>query len=156
MRILLPIDESECSEAALQTVMRQFQPQGAEVRVIHVDDWPRGMPASLAFSEGPAAADHILSIHDERRRRARTLMAGAVRELNGAGFRASCELRDGDARDGILDAAADWHPDVIVIGSHGRRGLQRFLLGSVAENVMRHARCSVEVVRADGSDHERA
>ncbi len=156
MRILLPIDDSECSEAALEMVLRQFQPQGAEVRVIHVDDWPKGMPASLSFAEGSAAADHILSIHDERRRRARTLMAGAVRQLNGAGFHGSCELRDGDARDGILDAAGEWRPDVVVIGSHGRRGLQRFLLGSVAESVMRHARCSVEVVRQDPSEPERA
>jgi nucleotide-binding universal stress UspA family protein len=47
----------------------------------------------------------------------------------------------------ILDTAAKWHADLIVIGSHGRKGLDRFLLGSVSEAVARHAPCSVQIVR---------
>jgi nucleotide-binding universal stress UspA family protein len=57
------------------------------------------------------------------------------------------EIRRGDARQEILDSAAEWHSDVIVLGSHGRHGLDRFLLGSVSESVVRHATCSVDVVR---------
>ena len=53
----------------------------------------------------------------------------------------------GDIRDTIIDAAAEWRADLIVVGSHGQRGIQRFLLGSVAEFVARHAKCSVEIVR---------
>jgi nucleotide-binding universal stress UspA family protein len=47
----------------------------------------------------------------------------------------------------IIDHAAEWHADLIVAGSHGWEGLNRFLLGSVSESVVRHAPCSVEVVR---------
>jgi nucleotide-binding universal stress UspA family protein len=47
----------------------------------------------------------------------------------------------------IIDAAEAWKAELIVIGSHGRKGLQRFLLGSVAESIARHAACSVEIIR---------
>jgi nucleotide-binding universal stress UspA family protein len=75
------------------------------------------------------------------------LIAGAAQRLQAAKFKASKEMREGDARGAILDCAGEWRPDVIVLGSHGRRGLDRFLLGSVSENVVGHAACSVEVIR---------
>jgi nucleotide-binding universal stress UspA family protein len=53
----------------------------------------------------------------------------------------------GDAKSAILDDAKSWGADLIVMGSHGRRGLERFLVGSVSEAVLRHAHCSVEIVR---------
>lgn len=56
---------------------------------------------------------------------------------------------DGDARDAILQAARAVHADLIVIGTHGRRGLSRVLLGSVAEDVLRRAPCPVLAVRVE-------
>lgn len=53
----------------------------------------------------------------------------------------------GDPRTGILDLATAWPSDLIVLGSHGRRGWDRLLMGSVAESVAVHAHCSVEVIR---------
>jgi nucleotide-binding universal stress UspA family protein len=151
MQILLAIDESPCSEAAVEAVLRQFPARQSDVLVLHVDEWPKGMPMSLAFAEGRESAESILSAHDEIRRRGEDLISRAAARLAGAGFPARTEMRRGDARQEILDCAAAWHPDVIVLGSHGRTGLERFLLGSVSENVMRHATCSVEVVRAAGA-----
>jgi universal stress protein A len=148
MKILLAIDESECSDAAVDAVLAQFPPNGSEVRVLHVDEWPKGMPISLAFAEGAGVARSVLSVHEEFRLRAEGLMSRAVARLKAAAFRASSQTRCGDARREILDCAAEWHPDVIVLGSHGRTGLNRFLLGSVSESVVRHAPCSVEIVRA--------
>jgi nucleotide-binding universal stress UspA family protein len=71
----------------------------------------------------------------------------AKRRLEVAHFTVTTEIRAGDARRVILDSAAEWHPDLIVLGSHGRHGLERLLLGSVSESVVRHASCSVSVVR---------
>ncbi len=51
------------------------------------------------------------------------------------------------AKDAIIDTAQDWRADLIVVGSHGRRGLSRFLLGSVSQAVVAHAPCSVAVIR---------
>jgi len=158
MKILVPMDDSDYSQAALRAVLRQFQPHDTEVRVMHVDEWPKGMPISLAFAEGHEGAQHILAMHEEERRRSRDVMAAAVRQLSAAHFNASSELRDGDAPQAILDAVAEWRPDVVVMGSHGRSGLRRFLLGSVSDTVVRRAPCSVEVVRTPNgfaSDGER-
>ena len=147
MKILLPIDDSACSEAAVHAVIGQFRPDETEVRVMHAVEWPKELPPSLAFAEGPAAADDVLALHDEVRRQAEALVARTAARLRSNHFQARTAVREGDARQVILDYAAEWHPDLIVLGSHGRRGLSRFLLGSVSENVMRHAACSVEIVR---------
>jgi len=148
MKILLAIDESECSEAATRAVVAHFPRERAEVLVLHADEWPNQLPTSLPFVEGPTAAAEVLEVRDERRRQGEELVARAAQQLESAGFRVTTTVREGDARDAILDAAAQWGPDVIVLGSHGRRGLPRFLLGSVSETIVRHAPCSVEVVRA--------
>lgn len=51
----------------------------------------------------------------------------------------------------ILDCATEWRADLIVVGSHGRKGVTRFVLGSVSEAVARHAHCSVEIARLPGN-----
>jgi nucleotide-binding universal stress UspA family protein len=67
--------------------------------------------------------------------------------LRQAGFRVSTRVVEAETRSGILDVATEWHAEIIALGSHGRKGLQRFLLGSVAESVARNACCSVLIVR---------
>jgi nucleotide-binding universal stress UspA family protein len=148
MRILLAIDDSECSAAATKAVIAQFAPGHPEVHVLHVDEWPKGLPASMAFAEGSEAASSILSLHEFRREGAASLVAGAARELRVAGFTTTTSVREGDARKAILDCASEWHADLVVLGSHGRKGLDRLVLGSVSDGVARHAPCSVEIVRA--------
>lgn len=147
MKILLAIDESECSQTATRAVIAQFPREHAEVLVLNADEWPNRLPTSLAFAEGPVAASDILDERDERRRQGEELVSRAAQQLQAAGFKAITAVREGDARHAILDAAAEWAADVIVVGSHGRRGMDRFLLGSVSENIVRHAPCSVEIVR---------
>jgi nucleotide-binding universal stress UspA family protein len=71
----------------------------------------------------------------------------ASQALRSAGFSVTTRVVQSEARTGILDIAAEWRADLIVLGSHGRKGLRRFLLGSIAESVARHAQCSVLVVR---------
>ena len=148
MKILLAIDESACSEAATGAVLTQFPPEHTEVRVLHSVEHPECVPPSLAFAAGPFAAGDILDIGNSIRHQAADLVARTVERLQSARFHASADIRDGDARQAILDCAAEWHPDLIVLGSHGRRGLDQLLLGSVSKAVVRDAPCAVEVVRA--------
>jgi nucleotide-binding universal stress UspA family protein len=75
------------------------------------------------------------------------LVERTANELRKAGFKADTAVEIGDARVVIVDAAAKWGADLIVVGSHGLRGILSLMLGSVAESVARHARCSVEIVR---------
>ncbi len=144
MKILLAIDGSEFSQAAMQAVISQMRPGGAEVLVLRVVE-PRVFitPTQMAPGYAPEQ-DEILK---EDIRHAKELVNQASQVLGSAGFSVSTRVVEAEARNGILDVAAEWRANLIILGSHGRKGLQRFLLGSVAEFVARHADCSVEIVR---------
>ncbi len=81
------------------------------------------------------------------REQAKDLVEKAAAKLREANFSVSTELVEGDPKSQIIDAANEWRADMIVLGSHGRTGLNRFLMGSVSQDVVRHAHCSVEIVR---------
>jgi nucleotide-binding universal stress UspA family protein len=147
VRILLAIDDSECSAAATAAVIQQFLPAHTQVHVLHADDWPQGLPAELPFAEGAAAAESILGLHKLRRENAAALVESAADRLRAAGFTTFASVREGDPRNAILECAKEWRADLIVLGSHGKKGLDR-MLGSVSDSIARHARCSVEIVRA--------
>ncbi len=146
MKVLLPMDTSPCSDAAVQVIINQFQPDRADVRVVHAVDWTVALPTYLAFAEGPTAARDILDARSMRMEDGWTLVTRVAEQLKAAGFATSTEVREGGAAAAILASAAEWHPDVILMGSHGRHGVNRVLYGSVAEHVMRGATCGVEVI----------
>jgi nucleotide-binding universal stress UspA family protein len=147
VNVLLAVDGSACSDAAAAAVAAQFHRATTAVRVLHVDEWPKDLPPSLAFAEGPTAAREVLASHERRRGEAEALVSRVRARLEAAGLRATAEVRAGDARQVILDCAAEWPADLVVLGSHGKTALDRVLLGSVSDSVARHARCSVQIVR---------
>jgi nucleotide-binding universal stress UspA family protein len=147
MKVLLAVDGSDCSERAAEMVASQLPRASSDIRVLHVDEWPKGLPTELAFAEGPAAAKAVELSHERRRLDAEALVSRHAANLRAAGLRTSTVVRSGDAREGVLESAAEWGADLIVLGSHGRTGIDRFLLGSVSESVARHAPCSVLIVR---------
>ncbi|HKF21661.1 MAG TPA: universal stress protein [Candidatus Angelobacter sp.] len=144
MKILLATDGSTFSEFAEKNVTATMRPQDAEVLVLQVVE-------PLMFAAAPQLAPDYLPEQAAKReevlnlaKKTTDLTAGRLRT---AGFKAESRVVENDSRNGILDTAAKWKPDLIVLGSHGRRGMAKFLLGSVAEAVARHARCSVLIVR---------
>jgi nucleotide-binding universal stress UspA family protein len=148
MKILLAVDGSECSEAAVRVVLTEFRPEGTEVRVLDAVEWLKDMPASFAFGMAPGLAEAVVTFRDESNQRAGQLVARIADALGAAGFRTSVSTPEADPRHAIIDAATEWPADLIVMGSHGRRGIDRVLMGSVAEAVVRHAPCSVHIARA--------
>ena len=148
MNILLAIDMSEFSETAIEAVMAQFSPSGNEVRLFHAADWEQRLPPPYLFAQGPEAARSVVALRDQILRTAEDYLGRSADRLRAAGFSVTIDIRpEGDPRAAILDAAEKWPADLVVVGSHGRSGLERFLLGSVSERIVRHAPCSVEVVR---------
>jgi nucleotide-binding universal stress UspA family protein len=147
MKILLPLDAAPCSTAAVDAVLSQFPPATTEVRLLHIVEWPKELPMHLALGEGPTAGADLLASRDRAFREGDALLTRAAARLEQAGFKTNRFVIPGEARTSIVDAAAQWHPDLIVIGSHGWKGLDRVLLGSVSDAVVRRAPCSVEVVR---------
>ncbi len=137
MKILLAVDDSKFSEAAAQAVIARHRLEGLEVRALHAADPP-------ALLMAPEMAEYIPPREPEE---AKALVAKTADALRAAGVNVTTAVIQGDPRIAIIDDAEAWGADLIVLGSHGRKGLERFLLGSVSEAVLRHAHCSVEIVR---------
>ena len=144
MKILLAIDDSKYSAAATRAIVERIKPDHAEVRVLTVADLINYFTTEKSAE---AYVPHIEEIRVERLRHASQLVKNAANELQAAGFKASVAVSEGDPKGRILEMAEEWGADLIVMGSHGRRGFDRALLGSVAESVAHYAKCSVEIIR---------
>ncbi len=153
MKLLIAYDGSECAEAALADLERAGLPREAEVVVLTVADvwsWPEETDAPV-----PRGAD-IIGV-----KKARAEAMAAVEDARQMALRASERLRAGfpgwtvsaeacadSPAWGIIKRADEWQPDLIVVGSHGRTAIERFVLGSVSQKVLYEARCSVRIARA--------
>jgi nucleotide-binding universal stress UspA family protein len=144
MKLLLAVDESPFSQEAVQSVIDHFRPKGMQVQVVNVIE-----PIGAYFSAEwfPHLTPYTEKVEQEREKQADALVENVCAKLGKAGFRNSKIVLRGDARAAILDRASQWKPDLIVVGSHGLKGLNRLLMGSVSDAVVRHAPCSVQVVR---------
>jgi nucleotide-binding universal stress UspA family protein len=142
MKVLLAIDDSKFSEAATQTVIQQLRPDQTDVLVLHVVE-----PLLLAPNEYIGEVKTLEAAQQQMLKEGRELVVRAKELLENAGFKARTAVEEGDPKSTILDYAVRTRADVVVVGSHGRKGFDRFLMGSVAEAVARHAVCSVWIVR---------
>ena len=144
MKILLATDGSRFSEAATRTLTSQLRAEGAEVLVLQVvEPLVYATPPQMAPGYAPEMATRL----QYELKRARDSVVHAAETLRTAGFKVDSRVAENEIRTGILDIAGEWQADLIVLGSHGEKGLRKFLLGSVAEFVARHAACSVLIVR---------
>jgi nucleotide-binding universal stress UspA family protein len=150
MKILVATDDSDCSLEALHSVAKRPWPEGSVFKVLSVEE--------LIVLDGqiagyPLASVYPQSLLEELTTQARDRATSAVKTAREILERAGMKVLEdhtmplGEPRAVILDTAKAWGADLIVMGSHGRRGMDRFLLGSVSEAVAIHAQCSVEVIR---------
>lgn len=135
MKIVVAIDASRFSEAAVKTLAARGSARDTEVLVLHVVQPTECLGYSIPESK-------------QKRRKAEELVGRAKKILCAAGFRVNTEVLVGEPSTTIVGLAQEWDADLIVVGSHGRTGLRRFFLGSVSDAVVRRARCSVEIVRS--------
>jgi nucleotide-binding universal stress UspA family protein len=138
-RVLLALDESPVAAHAADVGVNLAKALGAELALIYVVDPGQTVPPE----SGVPAPDLIALAEQDGKRlladfRNRSLLQPPALEFIAVGKPAT----------EIVRTAKEWPADVIVIGTHGRHGVERMFLGSVAEAVMRHAPCSVLVVRA--------
>jgi nucleotide-binding universal stress UspA family protein len=142
VRILLATDGSSYSLRAAESVARGPWPKGTVVEVLAVAE-----VVTTAPDPWYAAGQIIEKLQVERLKVAKQDAKSAEDMLTTAGLKALTKVVCGYPKAAILDEAKEWGADLIVVGSHGRRGLKRLLLGSVAEAVALHSHCSVEVIR---------
>jgi universal stress protein A len=139
--ILCPIDFSDGSREAMHTAAKLAAESDGQVVLVHVWHPPYVSSSELSFSD---------ALTTQLRVDAEAQMERCKAELEASGARcASAEVMVGTPWDRIVERAGrDLTIDLIVIGTHGRTGIKRALLGSVAEKVVRHAPCPVLVVRS--------
>jgi nucleotide-binding universal stress UspA family protein len=152
MKILVGVDDSPHSHAAVEFVKQISWPRGTRVLVLAA---VRPMVGAYleAYIPGP---DYAVKIEEEQMHHFQELTAGKQRELNAAGLAAEGRAVRGDPREALLDAARAEGSDLIVVGSHGRTGIAKLLIGSVASHIVTHAPCSVMVVKIAAAASESA
>jgi len=137
--ILVPVDGSEASTAGLREALKLAREQGAKVRFTYVYE-----PISHVVAEGS------IDLTPAIRRQGEQLLAEALTEARAAGVEATTALVAAGSRrvpTAIVEEATAAGADLIAMGTHGRRGVERFVLGSVAEGVARRATVSVLLIR---------
>lgn len=149
MRVLLAVDGSDSSEEAERAIVTQLRETGTEIRVLNVVE---PMSSYISADMFPHLVSHSAAIAEDRLKQAKELVARVAQDLRKKGYTASGRVEDGDPKTVILDEAAEWPADLIVMGSHGLKGLNRFLMGSVSAAVSQHAECPVEIVRPRRAD----
>lgn len=145
MRILLAVDGSPFSDAAVTEVGSRPWPRGSEVKIVSAFQ----VPLSATPEVWALPDQYFETLERTAREHAQAVVDAAVTNIKGHlgnSVKITGEILAGPPREAILDEANRWTADLIILGSHGYGAWQRFLLGSVSQAVVSHARCSVEVV----------
>ncbi len=145
-RILVPTDFSPPSDAALEYARILAAKFGSSLQLLHVIDEPT--VSSDFVTDGFALTTD--DIREALLRQARERLAHVMNVADRARFHATAEAVIGTPAPAIVDYAAATGTNLIVMGTHGRTGLAHLLMGSVAEHVVRTARCPVLTVRQVG------
>jgi nucleotide-binding universal stress UspA family protein len=150
LRIMVATDGSDCSTIALHSVANHLWPSESVVKVISVPEFilfkdPSYLEKHEAKDLGPASIDD-----------ARACVATGAKILSGSALKVYSEVPTFEERPYrvILNEVDTWQADLIGVGSHGRSGFDRVVMGSVSEAVALHARCSVQVIRQSEAGNE--
>jgi nucleotide-binding universal stress UspA family protein len=143
MKIMIGVDDSAHSKAALEYVKSMKWPAGSRFAVLSA---ARPQVGAYALVD-VGAASWVRTAEQEMIKEAEELTSRVERELRQAGLATEAQVVLGDPREAIVDSARSWGADLLVVGSHGRTGLDKLVMGSVASHVVTHAPCSVLVVK---------
>ena len=142
MKILIGVDGSAHSQAALAYVKSMPWPSGTKFVVLSV-----AMPIVSYTMVDAAGLMWMQTAEQDLTVQAEELTARVEKELRDAGLATEALVARGDPREALVETARATGTDLVVIGSHGRTGLAKLVLGSVASHVVTHAPCSVLVVK---------
>ena len=143
-RILHATDFSSASRPALVKAIALAGQNGATLQIIHVLS-PLVLPAGGDFAFMPAETYEAIDLR--ARQHAQKQLAALVARARKSGVRAAATLAEGSPHEQVPRAARRGRADLLVIGTHGRTGVSKLLLGSVAERLVRVSPCPVLTVR---------
>ncbi|MBX9878817.1 MAG: universal stress protein [Candidatus Obscuribacterales bacterium] len=133
-RILIGLEDKMLAASIEEYFSKHSYPAGTEVKLLHA------IEAEEAVYAWPS---------DQYRKDAEELVSGMTKRLKQRfpEFDVAGEIVEGYAKEKIVESAKAWSADLIVVGSHGKQGLNKFILGSVSMEVLSHAPCSIVVLR---------
>jgi len=142
-KVLVPLDGSEVAECALnhmQTIVRGCNI--VDVVLLRV------ISPTASYRESFATVSDLERVESEERTAARAYLDATVKQLAEVGLNVQADMLSGDAAEAIVDYASDNGVDLIIMATHGRSGVRRWAMGSVADRVVRHASVPVLLARA--------
>ncbi len=137
-RIVVAIEDRLFAAEIKEFLLTLSLSDGAEIKVVHAIEPPLAVETWPSQQYLQDSSDLVTWMCDSLK---------SALQTHGRAVRIDSVVVETFAKDAIIDTAQDWRADLIVVGSHGRRGLSRFLLGSVSQAVVAHAPCSVAVIR---------
>ncbi len=146
MRILIAVDDSSHSQAAVDFVNRMRWPAGSEAIVLSVS---RPALVSYALVDAPGMS-YSPQLYEEQLKFHEEIASRYERDMKDVGLKTRAVVMQGDPREAIVDLVRQEKVDLIVMGSHGRSGVSKLVMGSVASHVVTHAPCDVVVVKLRG------
>jgi len=148
--ILVPIDLSDCSADVVRIAAEQAARGKAALLLLHVIETPIGLGAETRVH--PRGGEPI-SVFAHLRREAQDRIVELAKLATALGATAAWRIEEGQAADVIASVAREASVQRIVMGTHGRRGLSRWMLGSVAESVRERVTCAVETIQTERKAH---
>ncbi|HDS17240.1 MAG TPA: universal stress protein [Proteobacteria bacterium] len=146
-KILVAIDFSSATDDVVAVASRFAENYGAELQLINVLEEGYALSGldgmSLPFDDLAT----IQSFNDSRRRALQDKLAGLIDSLQKRGFQVTGRIIEGHPASMIVDESEQGGFDAVFVGSHGWSGIKKFLMGSVADSVVKNSSCSVMVVR---------
>ena len=143
-KILIAIDETTYSEKALSFGCHLAKKLKAKVGLVHVCELPMlpGYVGNMVVGEAPNLTPELVSVEQEA---AKKLLKRATKTC-GEQTEVHTFNRMGLIKDEILAVAVEWKADLLILGTHGRTGLNHFIMGSIAESIARNAYCPVLII----------
>lgn len=151
-RIIIGVDGSPGSEAALRSVQARFWPPQSEAQVVVVDN---PIEPTMIGTMIPTVRESVDEIDAEFRGKLKAMVTRMASQLSSPNLSATGVVAEGDPKHVIVRLAEEWGANSIFVGSTGFSSrLERFLIGSVSSAIAARAHCSVEVIREPKSEHE--
>lgn len=143
-KILIAVDDNSYSDTAASYGFALAKKMGAEIALVHVDEIPLSVPYSAdpTVNEPAIVIPEIMNMQEEA---SAHLMNRLVKSVD-KDIKLHTFKKIGNPKDEILATAEEWRADMIILGTHGRTGLDHFISGSLAESIVRHATCPVLII----------
>jgi len=151
MKVLIAIEDKKFGKTIIDFVLKNKWNSNTKFKILHVIE-PYELDQELDITYLP----FLDETKEQTRKTAKCLVDNIAVRLKNRLVTSSVEsvVLEGHAKEQLLDVAEKWKADLICLGTHGRKGLSRFLLGSVSQAVVSHAPCAVLVVKIPGHDKE--